>query len=520
MNTQAPQTIPVGAIRPNPQQPRQVFDEARLKALADSIRTVGLLQPIKVAPAPEGDGYTLVDDGERRLRAVRDILGWRELKVGEHVVIVDALPDEPQRLVRAVAANLERDDLDPIEIARALQRLSDQGLTDAQIAKSLGKSRPWVANKRRLLKLPEEVQARVAAGEVPERQARALLGYLRHLPPDAATPKEIEQALSSVQSSQPEQAAARLLYYRGKALPWPAAWKVDGKACEACPYYAKIRKPWNEDEVLHLCLEKDACYQARGKAWARHEARRVSRETGIPLLAKGESAYIGRQFTRQEEAWLRVVQETRSRGEPPPSVFRLVGVWENPETPVVHLAVTEPTAEVGVVRTTKVDWQDGETVKKVFFRFLVTHGVWEAILKAAREGVACAPWLRVLIRSHYIPGSTLYLLEEAGLEIEATPEKIKTRDPALHIALYLLNWATLPRPSGADTKADAWQMIVEAFVKRLAEAGLPLPIQVWPSWEDVAPPELVEDEARVVSVDGARSLRQVTAVEDGLAALA
>ncbi len=233
--------------------------------------------------------------------------------------------------------------------------------------------------------------------------------------------------------------------------------------------------------------------------------------------SKGESAYISRSFTRQEETWYRVVQEARSRGEPPPSVLRVVGLWENSMEPVVHLAVTEPTAEVGVIRVTKVDWRASEAVTAVFFRYLVTQGVWDAVLKTVRESITCAPWLRAITASIYIPGSTLYHLEEAGLDIPLKQEEIRTADPALHIALYLLDQAIPGRVREAETKAALWQKMVETFAERLTAMGLSAPVEAWPAWEEVAPPEMVEDEAQVVSAEGARSLRRVTAVEEGLA---
>jgi ParB family chromosome partitioning protein len=153
-------------IDPNPLQPRTNFDETRLQELAESISSSGLVQPIVVRR--KGDRFEIVA-GERRWRAAQ-IAGL--LKVPVHVSDIA----DDKLLQTALIENIQREDLNPIEEALAYRRLADDsGLTQEQIAASVGKDRATVANHLRLLKLPEQVRARVAAGEVSMGHARALL---------------------------------------------------------------------------------------------------------------------------------------------------------------------------------------------------------------------------------------------------------------------------------------------------------------------------------------------------------
>ena len=153
-------------IDPNPLQPRTRFDETKLQELAESISSTGLVQPIVVRR--KGERFEIVA-GERRWRAAQ-IAGL--LKVPVHV---SEIPDD-KLLQTALIENIQREDLNPIEEALAYRRLADDsGLTQEQIAASVGKDRATVANHLRLLKLPEQVRVRVASGEVSMGHARALL---------------------------------------------------------------------------------------------------------------------------------------------------------------------------------------------------------------------------------------------------------------------------------------------------------------------------------------------------------
>ena len=160
------QYIPLGRIRPNPQQPRHSFDEEGLAELAASIRSCGILQPLTVRRA--GEGYELVA-GERRLRAAR-IAGLREVPG-----LVAQVGEEDSALL-ALMENLQRRDLDCWEEAQAIARLiSRYGLSQEEAARRLGRAQPTVANKLRLLRLPEDVRALLRENGLTERHARALL---------------------------------------------------------------------------------------------------------------------------------------------------------------------------------------------------------------------------------------------------------------------------------------------------------------------------------------------------------
>ncbi len=158
--------VPIASIVPNPKQPRQVFAEEELAELADSIREVGLLQPIVVRPV--GDSYELVM-GERRLRATT-LAGLTSIpaivrETQEHDLLRDALLE-----------NLHRVQLNPLEEAAAYQQmLDDFGCTQEELSERIKRSRPQISNTIRLLRLPASVQRRVAAGILSAGHARALL---------------------------------------------------------------------------------------------------------------------------------------------------------------------------------------------------------------------------------------------------------------------------------------------------------------------------------------------------------
>lgn len=158
--------LPIDSVRPNPRQPRQVFDEDALAELVFSIKEIGLLQPIVVR---EVDGGHELIAGERRLRASR------EAGLSTIPAIIRATEDE-DLLRDALLENLHRANLNPLEEAAAYQQLlSDFGCTQDELARRIGRSRPQVTNTLRLLKLPPEVQVRVAAGVLSAGHARALL---------------------------------------------------------------------------------------------------------------------------------------------------------------------------------------------------------------------------------------------------------------------------------------------------------------------------------------------------------
>lgn len=163
----ATNTLPISEITPNKDQPRKTFDETALEELAESIKQHGVLQPLLVRPLPNG-GYQLVA-GERRWRASRKA-GLREVPV-----VVKELTDT-ETMEIAIIENLQREDLNPIEEAEGLQALIDKcGFTQEEIASSVGKSRPAIANSLRLLRLPQEVRELTRDGKISAGHARALI---------------------------------------------------------------------------------------------------------------------------------------------------------------------------------------------------------------------------------------------------------------------------------------------------------------------------------------------------------
>ena len=159
--------ININDIKPNEGQPRKTFDEEKIGELADSIQEHGLIQPIVLRKAAKG--YEIVA-GERRWRACRKA-GLKEVPC-----IIKELTDEENMLI-AIIENMQREDLNPIEEAEGLnQMIVTYGLTQAEVSKSVGKSRPYITNVLRLLKLPEEVRALVSDGELSAGHARAIAG--------------------------------------------------------------------------------------------------------------------------------------------------------------------------------------------------------------------------------------------------------------------------------------------------------------------------------------------------------
>ena len=159
--------VPVGAIRPNARQPRRRLDGEGIDELAESVRAQGLVQPVVVRPAPEG-GYELIA-GERRWRAAR-VAG---------LATVPALvreTDDRDSLLLALVENVAREDLTPVDEARAYAALMDEfGLSLGEVAEHVGRSKPTVSNRLRLLELPDDVLGLVERGQLSEGHARAVL---------------------------------------------------------------------------------------------------------------------------------------------------------------------------------------------------------------------------------------------------------------------------------------------------------------------------------------------------------
>ncbi|MCS6919239.1 MAG: ParB/RepB/Spo0J family partition protein [Fimbriimonadales bacterium] len=159
--------VPIEQIRPNPYQPRQQFSEESLAELADSIRELGVIQPIIVRQEGESD-YVLIA-GERRLRAA-SMAGLNTIPA------IVRSPTEQQMLEMALVENVQREDINPIDAALAYKRLMDEfGLTQEQVAQRVGKSVPAISNTMRLLQLPEYIIKSLQEGVISEGHGRALL---------------------------------------------------------------------------------------------------------------------------------------------------------------------------------------------------------------------------------------------------------------------------------------------------------------------------------------------------------
>jgi ParB family chromosome partitioning protein len=169
------QEIALDLLSPNPHQPRKEFDTAGLHELADSIGVHGIIQPLLVTPAGDDPHRFWIVAGERRWRAAR--------LAGLAAVPAIVRPTSSQALTElALVENIQRADLNALEEAQAYAALMEEhGLTQAEVAERVGKSRPAVANALRLLGLPHEAQAAVVEGRITAGHARALLGL-----PDAA----------------------------------------------------------------------------------------------------------------------------------------------------------------------------------------------------------------------------------------------------------------------------------------------------------------------------------------------
>ena len=176
------QKLPIYKVEPNPNQPRQDFDEEELQALADSIGEHGIVQPLTVRQLDSG--YYQIIAGERRWRAAR-IAGLSEVPA----VIIEA--DDKKAMELALIENLQRQDLNPVEEALGYKSLmEDYGLTQEDTAKRVGKSRPTVANALRLLGLCPEVLEKLRSGELTAGHARAVL--------TVKTPKKQQEAAQKI----------------------------------------------------------------------------------------------------------------------------------------------------------------------------------------------------------------------------------------------------------------------------------------------------------------------------------
>jgi ParB/RepB/Spo0J family partition protein len=262
-------------IHPNPRNPRQRFDEAALAELVESVRAQGVIEPLVLTPAENGIGGYLVVAGERRRRAATEAgLTWVPAVIREM--------DERQQMEVMLCENLIRADLDPVEEARGIRRLLDEcDMTQEQLAKRLGKSQPWIANRLRLLRLPETVLKALEEGKLSPGHAQVLLQY-------EAAPKTLEAA------------AAKIIKHKipvadvgGKALQA----SMDKTECRSLsPYDAKFDlapcKGCEHDRTpgwQRYCLNP-ACWEDKQAAGIAAAQAKLGETEGLPTIADLEAA--------------------------------------------------------------------------------------------------------------------------------------------------------------------------------------------------------------------------------------
>jgi len=258
--------VDIEKIKPNPFQPRREFDEERLKDLADSIRQYGVLQPLVVSriEMTREDGgmsveYELIA-GERRLRASK-IAGLKEIPV-----IIRVGDDNMAKLELAIIENLQREDLNAVERARAFMRLVEEfKFTHAQVGQKVGKSREYVSNTLRLLSLPQEILDALSAGKISEGHTRPILMLADRPEEQNVLFKEIVFKKMTVRDA--EKAARRIAYDRVRKKEYlidPEIAEMEEKLQESLGTRVHIEKKENggyitidffTNDDLHTILE-------------------------------------------------------------------------------------------------------------------------------------------------------------------------------------------------------------------------------------------------------------------------
>lgn len=233
--------IPLTDIDTNIAQPRQDFDEAALKELADSIREVGVLQPVLVV---ENKGRYRIVAGERRFRAAR-MAGLTAVPC-----IVRSFSADEQ-LEAALIENLQREDLNPMEEAQAIRALMDAaGYTQEQVASRLGKSRPAVANVLRLLTLPDEVQDMVRQGLLSAGHARVLAGMNNPAAQKTLASRAVAEGLSVRALEQMSRQDGKKKAIKKAALPPPELSAFEDRIREAVGVRARVKGNLTRGQVV------------------------------------------------------------------------------------------------------------------------------------------------------------------------------------------------------------------------------------------------------------------------------
>jgi ParB family chromosome partitioning protein len=262
-------SIPIGQITRNPFQPRQEFNSEELTELQESIRASGLLQPITVRRRTGRDGFELIA-GERRLRAAKS-LGWKEIPA-----IIKEI-DDRTLLTLALVENLQRADLNPIEESEGYHQLSDEfGLTQQQIAETVGKDRTTISNMLRLLQLPDAARRLLQEGHLTMGHAKVLLGLenaeqivdlANAIVAEGLTVREIERRLREVAGPR-----------EGKKAGRPRA--VDRQPAEARRIEDRLRRYLQTDVVLRVGADNKGAFSVQ--FYSADDLQRVLDRMGVP----------------------------------------------------------------------------------------------------------------------------------------------------------------------------------------------------------------------------------------------
>jgi ParB family chromosome partitioning protein len=257
--------VEVDRIKPNPFQPRKVFDEAGLNSLAESIRQYGVLQPLTVTRKEierPGEGifveYELVA-GERRLRASK-IAGIASVPV----VIRTAEDSDRMKLELAIIENLQREDLNVLDRAHAFRRLADEfALTHREIGERVGKSREYVSNTLRVLLLPAHIQEALTKGEINEGHTRPLLMLVGKDAEQEALFKDIVARKLNVRDAEAMARRVAIERSRNKALVAPDLLSMEKQLSEMLGTRVRIERKeqggkvtidfFSQEDLNHLC---------------------------------------------------------------------------------------------------------------------------------------------------------------------------------------------------------------------------------------------------------------------------
>ncbi|RJQ33831.1 ParB/RepB/Spo0J family partition protein [Candidatus Parcubacteria bacterium] len=293
--------VEVDRIKPNPFQPRKVFDEAALASLAESIRQYGVLQPLTVTRKEierPGEGiyveYELIA-GERRLRAAK-LAGILQVPV----VIRSGEDDDRMKLEIAIIENLQREDLNPIDRAKAFQRLTNEfGLKHIDIGKRVGKSREYVSNSLRILALPEDMQDALASGNISEGHTRPLLMLMDRTAEQKTLFQEILTRKLTVRDS--EQVARRIATERARKPDLtPELLLLERELTERLGTRVRIEKKDQGGKLLIDFFSVDDLAHIRS-VLSRGESS-VPADSGSPIPASPEASDANPGVPETEEA--------------------------------------------------------------------------------------------------------------------------------------------------------------------------------------------------------------------------